>query len=370
MRLSLRPAAKLTALAALVFILNVFIWSNYLKHDFNDESTFVGTNQHGRQQQPVAQNVNLSEDEVTPLYKYKRSAKSFKGTVDTIKNEGENLQKVLKVAQLQPTQLDDIYISVKTTKNFHQSRLRLIIDTWVTLAREQTYFFTDADDLEIQKLLPSGHLINTNCSSDHSRKALCCKMASEYDCYMASNKRWFCHVDDDTYVNVPQLVALLQKYNHSEDWYLGKPSLRHPLEIIDRNNPVQKLAFWFATGGAGICISKALALKMLPYTGGGKLMTVGEKIRLPDDCTVGYIINYILRKDLTVINEFRSHLEALWQIRVPEIKNQITFSYAKYGEKNNILRLEGFDENKDPTRFWSIHCHLFPYTKQCANMPR
>lgn len=27
----------------------------------------------------------------------------------------------------------------------------------------------------------------------------------------------------------------------------------------------QKLAYWFATGGAGFCISKGLALKMMPH---------------------------------------------------------------------------------------------------------
>jgi fringe protein len=42
-----------------------------------------------------------------------------------------------------------------------------------------------------------------------------------------------CHFDDDTYVNIPELVELLQKYKYNEDWYLGKPSLRHPMEISD-----------------------------------------------------------------------------------------------------------------------------------------
>lgn len=55
--------------------------------------------------------------------------------------------------------------------------------------------------------------------------------------FILSGKRWFCHMDDDTYVNVPQLVALLRKYNHTADWYLGRPSLSHPMEWNDRNNP-------------------------------------------------------------------------------------------------------------------------------------
>ena len=48
--------------------------------------------------------------------------------------------------------------------------------------------------------------------------------------------RWFCHFDDDNYVNVPRLVYLLADYSPQEDWYLGKPSIRAPLEILNRDN--------------------------------------------------------------------------------------------------------------------------------------
>lgn len=44
--------------------------------------------------------------------------------------------------------------------------------------------------------------------------------------------RWFCHFDDDNYVNVPRLLKLLDNYNPREDWYLGRPSIPAPLEII------------------------------------------------------------------------------------------------------------------------------------------
>ena len=47
--------------------------------------------------------------------------------------------------------------------------------------------------------------------------------------------RWFCHVDDDNYLNTDQLVKLLQTYNHTQHWYIGKPSLSHPLEIQSRS---------------------------------------------------------------------------------------------------------------------------------------
>lgn len=44
---------------------------------------------------------------------------------------------------------------------------------------------------------------------------------------------------------------------------------------------------------------------------GGKFITVGDRIRLPDDVTMGYIIEYLLKKQLTVIEQFHSHLEPM-----------------------------------------------------------
>lgn len=278
-----------------------------------------------------------------------------------VKNTTSNMKEVSY-----HTELRDIFISIKTTKINHKSRLKVLLDTWVLSAINQTYVFTDSEDETLKKMLPTNHVINTNCSNGHTRTALCCKMALEYDIYMNTDKRWFCHMDDDTYLNVPKLIELLQKYNHTSDWYLGKPSLKHPIEIEDRANPGQKLAFWFATGGAGFCISKSLALKMLPFTGGGKLMSAGEQIRLPDDCAIGYVINFLLHKELTVINAFHSHLEALSKIKQSDIKDQITISFYSNSERTNVVEVNGFSQVEDPTRFYSVHCFLNPYLSKCV----
>ncbi|XP_041631245.1 fringe glycosyltransferase isoform X2 [Drosophila kikkawai] len=88
------------------------------------------------------------------------------------------------------TELDDIFISVKTTKNYHDTRLALIIKTWFQLARDQTWFFTDTDDHHYQEKT-KGHLINTKCSQGHFRKALCCKMSAELDVFLESGKKLF-----------------------------------------------------------------------------------------------------------------------------------------------------------------------------------
>ena len=46
--------------------------------------------------------------------------------------------------------------------------------------------------------------------------------------------RWFCHVDDDNYVNVRSLVKLLSHFPHTQDMYIGKPSLDRPIEATER----------------------------------------------------------------------------------------------------------------------------------------
>lgn len=43
--------------------------------------------------------------------------------------------------------------------------------------------------LKMNFLIPDGHMINTNCSSSHNRKALCCKMSVEFDTFMETNKK-------------------------------------------------------------------------------------------------------------------------------------------------------------------------------------
>lgn len=41
-------------------------------------------------------------------------------------------------------------------------------------------------------------------------------------------------MDDDNYVNVKTLVKLLSNYPHTQDMYIGKPSLDRPIEATER----------------------------------------------------------------------------------------------------------------------------------------
>ncbi|KAK9889671.1 hypothetical protein WA026_007050 [Henosepilachna vigintioctopunctata] len=105
--------------------------------------------------------------------------------VDRAVNLGEVTQVTMRPFS---TELNDMFISVKTTEHFHKERLPIILKTWFQLAKNQTWFFTDTDDPEFQKMTNS-HMINTNCSSSHSRKALCCKMSVEFDTFIETDKK-------------------------------------------------------------------------------------------------------------------------------------------------------------------------------------
>lgn len=78
---------------------------------------------------------------------------------------------------------------------------------------------------------------------------------------------------------------------------------------------------------------------------GGKFITVGDRIRLPDDVTMGYIIEYLLKKQLTVVEQFHSHLEPMKFLNKDTFQEQVTkqhimLSFFKiYFERKVILSL-------------------------------
>ncbi|XP_067415113.1 beta-1,3-N-acetylglucosaminyltransferase manic fringe isoform X2 [Emydura macquarii macquarii] len=264
-------------------------------------------------------------------------------------------------------ELGEVFIAVKTTKRFHQTRMELLLDTWISRAKEQTYVFTDEEDEALQKRM-GDHVVFTNCSAEHSHPALSCKMAAEFDAFLASGLSWFCHLDDDNYLNPQALLRLLSSYSPAWDVYIGKPSLNRPIQTSETmpNNQTKSVRFWFATGGAGFCISRRLAVKMAPWASGSNFLSTSELIRLPDDCTVGYIVECKLGRRLLPNRLFHSHLENLQLIPSSQLPQQVTLSYGVFEKKLNTVELAGpFSQQEDPSRFRSFHCLLYPDTSWC-----
>ena len=136
----------------------------------------------------------------------------------------------------------------------------------------------------------------------------------------------------------------------------------------------KRIKFWFGTGGAGFCLSRPLTDQLAQHASGRKFISVSEKLRLPDDVTMGYIISILAGVDLTRVEEFHSHLEPLHLVR--NLQDQISFSYSepttttnsngnsvntyRYSNSNIVeAGLTEFSLSEDPTRFKSIHCRLF-----------
>lgn len=156
----------------------------------------------------------------------------------------------------------------------------------------------------------------------------------------------------------------------------------------------KKVTFWFATGGAGFCVSRALALKMMPIAASGKFVAIGDKIRFPDDVTMGFLIGklvqhcshiatnanafcfffsteHILKVPLTVIDAFHSHLEPMEFIRPETFHDQVSFSYARMRNEWNVVKVDGgFDLKTDPKRIYSLHCYLYPFFSICPKSIR
>uniref|UniRef100_UPI0035901C2E beta-1,3-N-acetylglucosaminyltransferase manic fringe-like n=1 Tax=Myxine glutinosa TaxID=7769 RepID=UPI0035901C2E len=261
----------------------------------------------------------------------------------------------------------DVFVAVKTTSRFHTSRLSLLLDTWIGRAKEQTYIFTDEKDDELEDVM-GDHVVVTNCAPAHSHQALSCKMEAEFEAYLVTDKQWFCHVDDDNYLNVPALLQLLGDQPRGRPLYLGRPSLDHPVQATDRHGQATlPVRFWFATGGAGFCINRELAVRMKPWVSGGAFVQTAARLRLPDDCTVGYIAQALLGVPLSRSSLFHSHLENLAQIPAHLLPHQVTLSYGTFDGRKNVVSTEGgFSAEEDPTRFRTMHCVLHPDTSWCS----
>nr|XP_023420908.1 uncharacterized protein LOC100727311 [Cavia porcellus] len=87
----------------------------------------------------------------------------------------------------------------------------------------QTFIFTDGEDEVLAR--HTGNVVNTNCSAAHSRQALACKMAVEYDHFIESGRKWFCHVDDDNYINLQKLPRTLRT-KEPQNWCGGGSGTR------------------------------------------------------------------------------------------------------------------------------------------------
>lgn len=234
-------------------------------------------------------------------------------------------------------EMRDILLTVKTTAKNHKTRVKLLLDVWAPEALEKTFLVTDkvpGDDFNLLQKLP-GRVIQSYCDDSHSREDLSCKMNFELSILKNAIKnnqppKWYCHFDDDTFLNFEALQNHLSSYPEDEPIYTGKKSISKPVQITYRSNDgtnIQSKPFHFATGGAGWCINRPMYQRLITLLSHDSDFTrISRTTGLPDDMTIGFLIESELGEQLKSVEKFHSHLEDLDQLKNPS--DQITLSYA------------------------------------------
>ena len=139
--------------------------------------------------------------------------------------------------------------------------------------------------------------------------------------------KWYCHFDDDTFLNFEALQNHLSTYAEEKPIYVGKKSISKPVKITYTSNnekTIQSKPFNFATGGAGWCINRPMYQRLLNLlSNDSEFSRVSRTTGLPDDMTIGFLIESELGEKLESVEKFHSHLENLNQIKNPSDQVEI-----------------------------------------------
>ena len=135
---------------------------------------------------------------------------------------------------------------------------------------------------------------------------------------------------------------------------------QEPIELSYHN---KKYKFYFLTG-ASLCISKKAAEMMQPWTVDNTFMKVAQELGVPDDVTMGFILNAMLGINLTQWDSMRHPYERLPSIE-EGLLQQVSIVYNPHNVVNINSSLARFSETADPTRFHSLHCLIKPDIFYC-----
>lgn len=258
-----------------------------------------------------------------------------------------------------------ILFLVRTSSRFHSSRFASQIETWIDEVFQDVFVVTDLPTPQID----SEHQIATGklCGVDkHSMSNLCCKTGHDFQIFQRQIRKydWFCHFDDDQYVNVKNLRKFLSKFDSRTSFYIGRNSWN---ETLKRKKNPHPRPFWFATLGAGVCLSKK-TIQRLKITENFVSSFVNGCLteNYHDDIHLGFMLNYRLNLSLTKTELFHSHLEKNFfvdeQNFLETFQSQITFGFRFPDRIPNFLP-NSFDS--DPFRMKALHCHLHPQIDWC-----
>ena len=291
-----------------------------------------------------------------------------------------------------------VFITIKTARRNHGKRVTSILDTYWNFAPRSIVFISDnhtTDDErntaeENKPMYPTMTmddppianptkerftLVDSDCPPGHSIEGLCCKTSKEIVYYHKySHADWMCHLDDDNYLNYPALMEYTKQYNATEDHFIGYGSVKWPVYTnkdykppktikkhklgkkgvtisMDVPTPEEQkkaglVQVSYATGGAGWCLSRPLVDRGIGLFNN----FVGECIDLglPDDITLGYVIQEKLKVEMKLERKLHSHLDGQSFTSRDEVLEQLTFGagYGNYNSLQNASKLMGEEKRQ------------------------
>lgn len=156
MRISLRRAVRWVSVVIVILFVNFLMFAEFdgsSNPPAGELGESVGDRSYGRQADRVVGKPvdnGLADSIVETLFR--RRQRSAQWVPEESKKGANNLsgdalrganfasktsQSSKKSNKHRPTELSDVFISVKTTSKNHFTRVRLLLETWVRLAREQ-----------------------------------------------------------------------------------------------------------------------------------------------------------------------------------------------------------------------------------------
>lgn len=149
----------------------------------------------------------------------------------------------------------DVVIGVKTVSKFHASRIQHVHDFWGSSSSAEVLYlsnegFSGVPGATVVDLSPEfGSLVDPEKESTKQGSGHCSKMEAiiRYFARHRPGKRWYVVTDDDTLLNVPRLLEVLDSHNDSKAIYLGERYGWAHREESEGNN--------YITTGGGMALS-------------------------------------------------------------------------------------------------------------------
>jgi fringe protein len=290
----------------------------------------------------------------------------------------ECLNKIRETTQFEKNG-NHILFTLRTTTSFHSTRLPLLFQTWLAnVNRTNVVIVTDSLDPVLQYRAEEAGLRALISVPGYQR--LCEKAGDEVSLmFLPENKHyeWFCHVDDDMYVNLEMLVDVLARLKRDKPVYFGRSGSYpgKPRRVMKESKiGTPGTPYNFAVGGM-YCLNRVFLNMARRWIGGrDAFKKMCSLVKEPEDVTVGIVAAILLGLDISHTELIRSHGLELYYADPTTLKYQIAISYG-YGmvhwgsNPHNVVPVPKhlFTITEDPSQFLSLHCHYHSAVGWCAN---